>query len=136
MKRNIMLNTQRGSAIEITVEACNGLIYITANIDGTEYSMIRLPSELAQWPINGILRMSGNDGSDFGGQLIVELDEESSQCLDAVLGEAAQRVDDPREYEEAMSEAEAQELLDQLRAEIEADAAPYSPDQDFDFFED
>lgn len=136
MKNTITLNTLAGNAISLTVEAYNGMIHLSTVINGTEYFFLRLPQELKQWPINGTLCMDENSGNDFGGRLIAKLDSESSERLDAILAEAAQRVNDAREYEDSMSEEEARELMAQLRAEIEADTAPYEPDPDFSLFDD
>lgn len=138
MKQIINLTTMKGNALDLTVEAYSGMIHLTSTINGSAYYLLRLPQELKRWPINdnGTLRMNANSGNDFGGQLIAELDGESAQRLDAIIDEASRRVNEAREYEEAMSEEKSRRLLAQLQAEVEADAAPYEPDPDFNLFDD
>lgn len=117
MKKAIDLTTRTGSALHLTVEGFNGMILITAHIGGSEYTRVRLPQELKQWPINGILRMNANAGSDFGGQLIAELDDDSARRLSELVAEAAERCEEPREIDAPETSAEIESAQEEWEPE-------------------
>lgn len=122
MKQNITLNTLKDSTFTLAVNACNGMIHLIANVGGSEYTLIRLPQELKQWPIGSTLCMNRNSGSDFGGMLNAELDCDSAERLASLLSEAATHADDAPDYEDSMSDEEARALLAQLHEEAERDS--------------